>query len=189
LLARLEDAILAALPGASLSLIPAGEGPQRCPWQLGQPGWSWHSSPRNILQGRQAPCRHAGTGARQSERKEFFPGSGESCIPHGAWRGWEQPASQQALGLRAALDSEPLGCFFFSSFRSSSGYFSLFPYKWRLARFLASGWHLFQGNICRLVRASGRSSQPALHAWLHGKKPSLPTDPSRSGRPQAPRHT
>lgn len=120
--------------------------------------------------------------AKQKER--ICPGEWRKPHPAHSLEGLGAACLPAALGLRAALDFESLGWVFF---RSSSGYFSLLPRKWRLARFLASGLHLFQGNICRLVQASRRivAACPArvapwgeIHpAWLR-----LLTHPSPSPR-------
>lgn len=60
--------------------------------------WSWHSSPRNILQGRQLPCRHSRISASQSESEECVPGSGENSILPRGWKDQEQSVSQQLWG-------------------------------------------------------------------------------------------
>lgn len=55
--------------------------------------WSWHSSPRNILQG-----RHSRISASQSESEECVPGSGENSILPRGWKDQEQSVSQQLWG-------------------------------------------------------------------------------------------
>lgn len=141
--------------------------------------------PQEHFAGQAVPLQTCQDWCRAKQKERIFPREWRKPHPAQSLEGLGAACLPDAFGLRAALDFEPLGwrCFFF--FRSSSGYFSLLPHKWRLARFLASGLHLFQGNICRLVQASRRivAACPACVAPWGGTHPAwlrLPAHPSPS---------